>query len=127
MACAFRKTILCSFLRMGNNPAVADKEKYPTAMTTSPFSNSVFVIFVRRFLLSFKWSTVYMICDKAASQMAYYQTNCGNLQRELTAPYFQLTTLSFNSNEKVNYDRLLAYVAVSTRGAFELFMCSPDT
>ena len=107
---------------MGNNPVVADKEKYPTAMTTSPFSNSVFVIFIRRFLLLFKWSTVCMLCDKAASQIAYYQANCGILQQELTAPSFQLTTLSFNSNGKVNYDGLLAYITVTTRGAFKLSM-----
>ena len=105
-------TFAC-FSRLGSFPT--DSIKYANAVTAAPTHNAVFVAFLRKFLLHYNWTTIFLLCDDK-QDVGYFRVSCANSKKQLTAPIFKLHFVNFDSGmEAVNYNSYLDFVQEAAR------------
>ncbi|GAV00076.1 hypothetical protein RvY_10977 [Ramazzottius varieornatus] len=93
-----------------------ESTKYPTAISAAPTHNAVFAAFLKKFLLYYKWTTVFLLCDDKRD-VGYFRANCENFKQQLAAPIFKVRFINFDSGmDSVDYSSHLNSVRKAARG-----------
>ncbi|GAV07029.1 hypothetical protein RvY_16919-2 [Ramazzottius varieornatus] len=103
----------------GNSRKLSDKEKYPTVISMSPSDNFMMAIFVKTTLERFRWTNVFLLCDKGDRVVPFYIAMCAifkNLLRPADGQ-FTLYDVSIKSvdSHQADLDLMLEEIASRSR------------